>query len=58
MKCNWCGKGQGKNFTKTTNGDIYYYYCIKCIGFIDKEIKKDRDRTAERINKEEWEKNY
>lgn len=38
MKCNWCGKGQGKNYTRSKNGDIYYYYCIECIGFIGNEL--------------------
>ena len=31
MKCNWCGKGEGRNYTKNREGDIYYYYCQDCL---------------------------
>jgi len=30
MRCNWCGKGNGRNYTKDKDGKIYYYYCLEC----------------------------
>ena len=30
MKCNWCGKGKGKSFTKDKQGNVFYYYCKDC----------------------------
>ena len=31
MKCNWCGKGKGRNYSKDKEtGMIYYYYCLDC----------------------------
>jgi len=31
--CNWCGEGQGRNYTRDRKtGIVYYYYCQKCVG--------------------------
>lgn len=44
MKCNWCGKGTGKNYTTDKKTNLtYYYYCSLCIGdftgeLIDKKL--------------------
>jgi len=41
MKCNWCGKGKGRNrTTDKKTGKVMYYYCSNCIGFINKEIEE------------------
>lgn len=65
LRCNWCGKGLGKNFTKASNGDIYYYYCSDCIGFINKELNpmsafyRERDkRNFRRMKIEVLERNF
>ena len=39
MRCNWCGKGDGKNYTTNKEGDKYWYYCKDCLGEINKELK-------------------
>ncbi len=45
MKCNYCGKGKGKNHTKDKEGKLYYYYCQECVGDykndVDKSFKKN-----------------
>lgn len=38
MKCNWCRKGKGRNYTKDKEGRIFYYYCQECIGQIECDI--------------------
>jgi late competence protein required for DNA uptake (superfamily II DNA/RNA helicase) len=30
MRCNWCGKGSGRNYTKDKEMNLYYYYCEDC----------------------------
>ena len=39
MRCNWCGKGEGSNYTtdRKTN-KIMYYFCSDCVGFIGSEL--------------------
>lgn len=32
MKCNYCGKGTGRNYTKGKDGKNYYYFCQECVG--------------------------
>ena len=32
MKCNYCHKGKGRNYTRDRNGVVYYYYCAECVG--------------------------
>lgn len=36
MRCNWCDKGEGRTYTKSRSGMIFYYYCQECIGDITK----------------------
>ncbi len=38
MKCNWCGKGSGRGYTRDASGLAFYYYCFKCIREINKEL--------------------
>jgi len=45
MKCNWCGEGEGRNYTKSytpMNTKTYFYYCYECIGDIEKELNQKR----------------
>lgn len=38
MRCNWCRKGEGRNYTRDKQGKVYYYYCQKCLGQINIEL--------------------
>ena len=39
MRCNWCGEGEGRNYTydKKLNRNMYYF-CSVCIGDFKKEL--------------------
>jgi hypothetical protein len=43
MKCNWCGRGEGKNYVKTKEGRYFYYYCQSCLGQINIELTSERE---------------
>lgn len=58
MKCNWCGKGEGKNYTKDKNGMIYYYYCHICVGDYKSDIPFKDKLYLENKLKEFWKKNH
>jgi len=45
MKCNWCGKGTGRNYTKDGRGKLFYYFCVDC-------VQDYRNTIGERKNKE------
>jgi len=61
MICLWCGKGEGRRFTKDKNGKVHYYVCFDCVGFyieeqdkqakalLEDDLKKVKAQTPENI---------
>ena len=46
MKCNWCGEGDGRNYTKDRKTNkLMYYFCQDCIGDYKKELNPERRKN-------------
>jgi len=53
MKCNWCGKGIGGNYTRDVHGKLFYYFCVDCVTDYRNELgeRKNQETIAKVMNK-------
>lgn len=48
MKCNWCGKGIGRNYTRDVHGKLFYYFCVDCVKDYKNELTSKEKTKLER----------